>query len=132
MGYGSDLRDGDWDLIQHHFSTGKYGNRAIHSRLSLVNGILYVVKTGCQWRMLPKDFPPWKTVYGYFRRLSQLGIWEHVLADLVKLKRLKGGRKEHPSMLIIDAQSVKITGKGEQRGFDGGKKGEGPQTTNRR
>lgn len=125
MGYPSNLRDGDWDVIKHHFSTGNYGNRAIHSRLSLVNGILYVVKTGCQWRMLPKDFPPWKTVYGYFRRLSQLGIWEKVLEDLVKMKRLKTGRNEHPSMLIIDAQSVKTAGKGEQRGFDGGKKGQG-------
>ena len=84
MVYSSDLRDEDWDLIQHHFSTGKYGNRAVHTRRSLVNGILYVVKTGCQWRMLPKDFPPWKTVYGYFRRLSKLGIWEKVLEDLEK------------------------------------------------
>lgn len=123
--YASNLKDKDWELIKHHFSTGNYGNRAKHSRRRLVDGILYVVKTGCQWRMLPKDFLPWKTVYGYFRRLSQLGIWELVLVDLVKIKRLKQGRSEHPSMLIIDAQSVKTTGKGEQRGFDGGKKGEG-------
>ena len=75
--------------------------------------------------MLPKDFPPWKTVYGYFRRLSKLGIWEKVLADLVKIKRLKSARNEHPSLLIIDAQSVKTSGKGEQRGFDVGKKGQG-------
>ena len=73
--------------------------------------------------MLPKDFPPWKTVYGYFRRLSQLGVWEKVLRELVKTRRVQMGRNEHPSMLIIDAQSVKTTGKGEQRGFDGGKKG---------
>ena len=126
MGYPSDLRDQDWALIEHHFSVGKYGNRAIHGRRSLVNGILYVVKTGCQWRMLPKDFPPWKTVYGYFRRLSVLGIWERVLADLVKIKRLKSGRHEHPSLLIIDAQSVKTSGKGEQRGFDRGKKNQRP------
>ena len=61
-------------------------------------------------------------MYGYFRRLSKLGIWEKVLADLVKVKRLKNGRNEHPSLLIVDAQSVKTSGKGEQRGFDGGKK----------
>jgi len=131
MSYSSDLRDGDWELIKHHFDTGNYGNRAIHTRRSLVNGILYVVKTGCQWRMLPKDFPPWKTVYGYFRRLSKLGIWEQVLSDLVRLKRLKSGRNEYPSLLIIDAQSVKTAGKGEQRGFDGGKKGKGEKKTNR-
>lgn len=125
MGYPSDLKDKEWDLIKEHFATGRYGNRAIHSRRSLVNGILYVVKTGCQWRMLPSDFPAWKTVYGYFRRLSRLGIWEKVLADLVKIKRLKSGKNETPSLLIIDAQSVKTAGKGEQRGFDGGKKGQG-------
>ena len=72
--------------------------------------------------MLAKDFQPWKTVYGYFRRQSQLGTWEKVLKELVKTRRLQSGRNEHPSMLIIDAQSVKTTGKGEQRGFDGGKK----------
>lgn len=125
MSYPSDLKDKDWELIKHHFDTGKYGNRAVHSRRSLINGILYVVKTGCQWRMLPKDFPPWKTVYGYFRRLSLLGLWEKVLADLVAKKRVRQGRNEHPSLLIIDAQSVRTAGKGEQRGFDGGKKNQG-------
>ena len=119
MSYPSNLRDKDWNKIKHHFSTGKYGNRAIHSRRDLINGILYVVKTGCQWRMLPSDFAPWKTVYGYFRRLSKLGIWEKVLADLVKIKRLQNGRNEYPSLLIIDAKSVKTVGKGEERGFDG-------------
>ncbi len=107
MSYPSDLQDKDWDLIKPHFATRKYGNRGIHSRLSLVDGILYGVKTGCQGHMLPKDFPPWKTLYGYFRYLSRLGIWKKVLADLVKIKRLKEGCNAHPSLLIIDAQSVK-------------------------
>ena len=121
--YPSDLKDAECESIRKYFEySNGYGNRAVHTRRSLVNGILYVVKTGCQWRMLPKDFPPWKTVYGYFRRQCQLGVWEKVLGDLVKVKRLKNGRSEHPSMLILDAQSVKTSGKGEQRGFDGGKK----------
>ena len=124
--YPSDLKDKEWDRIRHFFEfRNGYGNRAVHSRRSLVNGILYVVKTGCQWRMLPKDFPPWKTVYGYFRRLSLLGVWEQVLKELVKTRRIQSGRNEHPSLLIIDSQSVKTTGKGEQRGFDGGKKNQG-------
>ena len=124
--YPSDLKDKEWELIRHYFEyTNGYGNRAIHSRRSLVNGILYVVKSGCQWRMLPKDFPPWKTVYGYFRRLCHLGVWEKVLHELVKIKRVQVGRNENPSLLIIDAQSIKTTYKGEQRGFDGGKKGKG-------
>jgi putative transposase len=71
--------------------------------------------------MLPKDFPPWKTVYGYFRRLSLLGIWEKVLQELVKARRIQLGCNEHPSLLITDAQSVKTPGKGEQREVDGGK-----------
>lgn len=124
MSYPSDLKDKEWELIRHYFEySNGYGNRAIHTRRSMVNGILYVVKSGCQWRMLPKDFLPWKTVYGYFRRLSQMDVLEKVLQELVKVKRLQLGRNEHPSMLIVDAQSVKTSGKGEQRGFDGGKKG---------
>jgi putative transposase len=69
--------------------------------------------------MFPKDFPPWKTVYGYLPRLSKRSIWAKVLADLVKTKRIKTGRSEHHSLLIIDAQIVETTGKGERRGFDG-------------
>ena len=129
--YPSDLKDKEWELIRHYFEyTNGYGNRAVHTRKALVNGILYVVKTGCQWRMLPHDFPPWKTVYGYFRRACQRGLWEKVLADLVKARRIPTGRQEKPSLLIIDAQSVKTAGKGEQRGFDGGKKGKRTETTN--
>ncbi len=107
MSYPSDLRDKDWDLIKPYFATRKYGNRAIHSPRSLVDGSLYGVKTGCQGHMLPKDFPPWKTLYGYFRYLSRLGIWEKVLADSVKIKRLKEGCNAHPSLLTIDVQNVK-------------------------
>ena len=131
--YPSDLKDKEWEQIRQHFEySNGYGNQAIHPRRSLVNGILYVVKTGCQWRMLPRDFPPWQTVYGYFWRLSRTGVWERVLAELVKTKRLKSGRNEHPTLLIIDAQSVKNAGKGEQRGFDGGKKNQGTKAPNRR
>ena len=121
--YPSDLKDKEWGMIQHYFEyENGYGHRAKYPRRLMIDGILYVVKTGCQWRSLPKDFPNWKTVYTYFRRLCLAGVWEKVLADLVKIKRVKQGRSEHPSMLIIDAQSVKTAGKGEQRGFDGGKK----------
>ena len=77
-------------------------------------------------------FYPMGGVYGYFLRLSRLGIWEKVLADLVKIKRLKEGCNAHPSLLIIDAQSVKTSGKGEQRGLDEGKKVKGRKRQNRR
>ena len=131
--YPSNLKDKECELTRHHFEySNGYGNQAVHTRRSLVDGILYVVKTGCQWRMLPSDFPPWQTVYGYFRRLSQTGVWEKVLAELVKTRRLKSGRNEHPTLLIIDAQSIKNAGKGEQHGFDGGKKNQGTKAPNRR
>lgn len=84
--YPSDLRDKEWESIRSYFEySNGYGNQAIHTRRSLVNAILYVVKSDCQWRMLPKDFPLWKTVYGYFRRLSNLGTLKQVLEDLVKI-----------------------------------------------
>jgi len=130
--YASDLKDAEWELIRHHFEyKNGYGNRAIHSRRALINAILYLIKTGCQWRMLPKNYPPWQTVFGYFSRLSGKGVWEKVLQDLVRGRRLQVGRNEKPSLIIIDAQSIKTTGKGEKRGFDGGKKNQRAQKTNR-
>ena len=129
--YPSDLKDEEWDHIRHHFEYWNgYGHRAIHTRRSLINGILYVTKNGCQWRMLPSDFPPWQTVYGYFWRLSQTGVWEKVLAELVEIRRLKSGRDEHPILLIIDAQRVKNVGKGKERDVDGRKKIKGRKRQN--
>jgi len=131
MAYPSDLTDKEWELIRHNFEfSNGYGNRAIHTRRALVNAIFYWIKTGCQWRMLPKEMPPWKTVYGYFSRLCKKGIWQKVLAELVRKKRLQQGRSEMPTLLVIDAQSVKTAGKGEKRGFDGGKKNKRTQASN--
>ena len=65
MGYQTDLKDSEWELIKYHFNCGKYGNRSIHDKRSLVNAVLYLVKTGCQWRMLPKGFPPYSTVHSF-------------------------------------------------------------------
>ena len=135
--YPTDLSDEEWNQIKSlvpapKSGKGKRGRPVESDRRSLVNAIFYVVRAGCAWRLLPGDFPPWQTVYGYFRRLSQTGVWEKVLAELVKTRRLKSGRNEHPTLLIIDAQSIKNAGKGEQHGFDGGKKNQGTKAPNRR
>lgn len=126
MAYPSDLTDKQWELIKEHFSTGNYGKSRKHRQKDLINGVLYVIKTGCQWRFLPKEYPPWKTVYSFYKRAKDKGIWEKMMRDLVKKSRIKMGRNPDPSYSLIDSQSAKTTDKAQERGIDGGKKGKRP------
>ena len=88
MAYPSDLKDKEWKRIEGYFqSRGVGGRTPKHSKQAIVNAVLYVVKSGCQWRMLPKDFPPWKTVYDHFRRRNLQGVWEQVLDELNRQHR---------------------------------------------
>ena len=97
-------------MISSCFSQGNYGNRAQYDKRLLVDAILYITKTGCQWRQLPNNFPPWQTVYSFFRRAKEKNIWEKVLHQLVESSRLDMGKSKHPTYAIIDSQSVKTTG----------------------
>jgi transposase len=123
MGYPSDLTDRQWDCIKDFFegeNRGKHLRK--HKKRELVNGVLYVVKTGCQWRQLPHDFPPYTTVWNFYRRARIKGLWDKILAELVTKSRIAAGRSEKPTYALIDSQSVKTTGPADERGIDGGKK----------
>ncbi len=121
--YPSDLSDFQWSLVENYFSPSRLGRPSIHSRRTIVNAILYILKTGCQWSMLPRDFPPKSTVYDYFQKWLKSGLWALVNAALTRLARRASGRKSSPSLIIIDSQSVKGSqGKQLGKGFDGHKK----------
>jgi putative transposase len=126
MGYPSDLTDEEYALIQDLFDVGRYGTSRKHPVRSLLNAVFYLTKTGCQWRQLPNDFPPYPTVHSFFFRAKQRGIWDKLLQRLVSKSRLAKGRNENPSFALIDSQSVKTTGAAKERGIDGGKKGKRP------
>ena len=117
--YPSDLTDRQWKEIESLY-TGM--RRCKWSKRELTNAVLYLVDTGCKWRQLPHDFPPYSTVHSFYRRARINGMWNKILKYVVKKTRINAGRKESLSYPIIDSQSVKTTLASEERGIDGGKK----------
>lgn len=125
--YPSDLSDEEWNEIKSlvpepKSGPGKRGRPPAMDRRSLVNAIFYVVRTGGAWRYLPCDFPPWQTVYGYYRRWSQDWTWTFIHDTLRDWLRKTEGRKVPPTAAIVDSQSVKTPDQAGERGYDAGKK----------
>lgn len=112
--YPTDLSNEEWLILKPmvSLSYGKGGRPCKYSKREILNAIFYVIRTGCQWRYLPHDFPHWISVYTQFRRWKKQGVMEAINYKLTKSIRIKMGRREEPSASIVDSQSVKTTEKG--------------------
>lgn len=110
--YPTDLTDKEWAVIEPNLPAVQTGRPRKYPEREMFNAILYITRTGCSWRMLPHDLPPWKAVYAYFRKLQKLGLWQQVNDELRQQVRVAAGRDAHPSTLVADSQSVKTTEKG--------------------
>lgn len=120
--YASDVTDRQWQIIERLLPKRSKVGRPPIDRREIVNAILYVVRTGRQWRMLPNDFPTWNTVYWNFWRWSRDGTWERIHDALREKIRKTEDKKPTPTAAIVDSQSVRTAEGGEERGFDAAKK----------
>ena len=124
--YDTDLTDAAWALVAPVLPAARPGGRPRTTNLrAVLNAIFYLMRTGCQWRMLPREFPPCGTVYHYFQAWQNSGVWVHLHRVLYEQARRHAGRAACPSVVIMDGQSVKTTERGGARGFDAHKRVKG-------
>jgi putative transposase len=121
--YPSSISEQQITLIDGFFPRrSSMGRPLVHGRRTILNAIFYVIRSGCPWRYLPHDFPPWQTVYGYFCRWKRDGLWDIIHDVLVKQVWAAHGKHTNPTAAILDSQSVKIADQAGERGYDAGKK----------